>query len=94
MRIGELAAKIRPERNTIRWYEAQRLMPVARDAGRRRVYSELHVGWLDLLDCMKRTGMSIREMREYTALAKRGHSTLEARVKLLCEHDKRVDPRN
>jgi DNA-binding transcriptional MerR regulator len=94
MGIGELASKSGRSVHTIRWYEAQRLMPlVSRDKGRRRVYSELHVGWLELLDRLKRTGMSIREMREYTALAKQGHSTLEARVKLLCEHGKRVEAR-
>ncbi len=52
---------------------------VARDAGRRRVYSELHVGWLELVDRLRRTGMSIRELREYTALVKRGQLTLVQR---------------
>lgn len=91
LRIGELAARTGRGAHAIRWYEAQGLMPgVARDRGGRRVYSELHLGWLDLMERLKRTGMSIREMREYTALAKQGRGTLEQRRALLIAHRARV----
>ena len=56
-------------------YEAQGLVPgVARDAGGRRLYTEQHVGWLLLMDRLRRTGMSIAQMRQYTALVKQGKS--------------------
>jgi DNA-binding transcriptional MerR regulator len=91
LRIGELAARTGRGIHAIRWYEAQGLMPgVTRDRGGRRVYSELHLGWLDLMDRLKRTGMSIRELREYTALAKQGRSTLQQRRALLIAHSARV----
>lgn len=91
LRIDELAARTGRGVHAIRWYEAQGLMPgVARDRGGRRVYSELHLGWLELMDRLKRTGMSIREMREYTALAKQGRGTLEQRRQLLIAHRARV----
>jgi DNA-binding transcriptional MerR regulator len=74
--IGQLAARTGRSVHTIRWYEAQGLIPgVARDGGRRRVYGELHISWLDLMDRLRRTGMSIAEMREYTALVKQGSGT-------------------
>ena len=56
---------------------------VRRDSGGRRVYSPLHVSWLEFLERLKRTGMSVREMREYTTLVKRGEPTLTERVELL-----------
>ena len=91
MRIGELAAKSGRSIYTIRWYEAQRLMPgVARDQGGRRTYTKLHVTWLEFLERLKRSGMSIRQMREYAALVKRGESTLTERRELLQAHKERV----
>jgi DNA-binding transcriptional MerR regulator len=89
--IGQLAARTGRSVHTIRWYEAQGLIPgVARDGGHRRVYGELHISWLDLMDRLRRTGMSIAEMREYTALVKQGSSTLAKRQALLSAHREQV----
>lgn len=92
LRIGELAARTGRGIHAIRWYEAQGLIPgVVRDRGGRRVYSDLHLGWLELMERLRRTGMSIREMREYTALVKQGRSTLKQRQGLLAAHRARVE---
>lgn len=89
--IGQLAERTGRSVHTIRWYEAQGLIPgVARDSGRRRVYGELHINWLDLMDRLRRTGMSIAEMREYTELVKQGSSTLGKRQALLAAHREQV----
>ena len=89
--IGQLAARTGRSVHTIRWYEAQGLIPgVARDGGRRRVYGELHISWLELMDRLRRTGMSIAEMRRYTSLVRQGKSTLAARQAMLQAHRERV----
>lgn len=91
-RIGELSAGTGRSIHTIRWYESQGLMPgVVRDGGGRRRYTELHFSWLDLMDRLRRTGMSIAEMREYTALVKLGKVTLKERQALLSAHRTRVE---
>jgi len=91
LRIGELAARTGRSIHAIRWYEAQGLIPgVGRDRGGRRVYGEVHLGWLDLMDRLRRTGMSIAAMRQYTALAKQGRATLAERRALLAAHRERV----
>jgi len=85
--IGELASRTGRGIHAIRWYEAQGLVPgVVRDRGGRRIYNELHVNWLDLIDRLRRTGMSIAQIREYAALVKRGTSTLKQRQKMLAAH--------
>ena len=92
LHIGQLALRTGRSTHTIRWYETQRLIPgVRRDASGRRVYTEAHVGWLELLDRLRLTGMSIRQMREYAVLVRKGESTLEARRLMLQEHRQRVD---
>ena len=91
LRIGEIATRTGRSIHAIRWYEAQGLIPgVVRDKGGRRVYSERHVGWLDLMERLRCTGMSIAEMRKYTALAKQGSATLKERRALLAGHRARV----
>jgi len=42
------------------------------------------------MDRLRRTGMSIAEMREYTALVKQGSSTLAKRQALLSAHREQV----
>lgn len=89
--IGELSQRTGRSMDTIRWYEAQGLMPgVMRDGGRRRVYGPLHVSWLELMDRLRRTGMSIADMRSYTALVMQGSATLKERQALLGAHRTRV----
>ena len=91
LRIGELAARTGRTVHAIRWYEAQGLIPgVVRDPGGRRVYSERHLDWLKLMERLRRTGMSIAEMRRYTALVKRGRETLAERHEMLRGHRERV----
>ena len=89
--IGTLSERTGRSVHAIRWYETQGLVPgVARDAGGRRVYTELHVGWLQLMERLRRTGMSIAQMREYTALVQQGKSTLKQRQQILRAHRERV----
>jgi DNA-binding transcriptional MerR regulator len=56
----------------------------------RRVYSEYHIGWLDLMERLRCTGMSVAQMREYTGLVKQGGATLKERRALLAGHRARV----
>jgi DNA-binding transcriptional MerR regulator len=91
LRIGELSARSGRSIHAIRWYETQGLIPgVVRDTAGRRVYNERHVNWLDLMDRLRRTGMSIAEMRAYTALVKQGRGTLKLRQDMLYAHRTRV----
>jgi len=91
LRIGEVASRTGRSIHTIRWYEAQGLIPgVVRDRGGRRIFGEYHVGWLDLMERLRCTGMSVKQMREYTALASQGAVTLNERHALLAGHQRRV----
>jgi DNA-binding transcriptional MerR regulator len=91
LRIGEMASRTGRSIHTIRWYETQGLIPgVIRDRGGHRRYGEHHVGWLDLMERLRCTGMSITQMRQYTALAAQGGATLPQRRALLAAHQVRV----
>jgi DNA-binding transcriptional MerR regulator len=90
-RIGELSRRTGRSVHGIRWYETQGLLPgVVRDTAGRRVYNANHASWLELLDRLRRTGMSVAELREYTVRARRGSSGSKATLDMLIAHRARV----
>jgi DNA-binding transcriptional MerR regulator len=94
LRIGELARLSGRSVHTIRWYEAQRLMPgAARDAGGRRVFSQAHVQWLGLLGRLRASGMSVRDMQAYARLVRQGKATLADCREMLLQHRIKVQQR-
>jgi DNA-binding transcriptional MerR regulator len=91
MHIGELSRRSGHSVHAIRWYESIGLVPgVVRDAGKRRVYGERHVGWFYLIDRLRLTGMSTKQIRAYADLTARGRPTLQARRDLLAAHREHV----
>ncbi len=90
--IGEFARLTGRGVHAIRWYEAQGLIPgVVRDRGGRRVYVRDHVDHLIFLEQLRRTGMTVAQMRRFSALALQGWRTLPDRQALLREHRKQVE---
>lgn len=92
--IGGLAKRTGRSVHTIRWYETQGLIPrVERDGGGRRVYEPDHVEHLVFLERMRRTGMSVAEMRRLTSLGLAGWRTIAERRALLLAHRTQVETR-
>ena len=91
LHIGAFAAKTGHSIHTIRWYESLGLLPrVLRDAGGKRIYSKRHLTWLALLDRLRRSGMSIAQLRDYTKLAQQGGATVEPTMAVLVQHRQTV----
>lgn len=89
--IGKVAALSGHSVHTIRWYEAQGLIPgVDRDAGGRRVYLQAHIDHLGFLEHLRLTGMSIADMKRFSDLSAQGWRTLGERQALLEEHREKV----
>jgi DNA-binding transcriptional MerR regulator len=78
--------------DTLRYYERIGLIePVRRAAGGHRRYTEDDLGWLDMLRCLRGTGMPIAQMQSFAELARLGDDTVAARLALLEEHDAAVE---
>jgi len=90
IRIGELAARTGRSVHTIRWYEQQGLLPPVPRLGAHRVYSNRHVEWLDLMERLRTSGMSVAELRRYTSLAQRGAPAVASMREVLLPHRQRV----
>lgn len=91
MKIGELARRSRLSAHTIRYYERIGLLPPPdKDGSGHRNYDRTILDWIEFLNRLKVTGMSIREMREYADLRQLGTGTVAARQAILVRHRDRV----
>lgn len=86
IRIGELAQRTGRSVHTIRWYEQQGLLPTVPRLGAHRIYSNRHVEWLELMERLRSSGMSVADLRRYTQLAQRGAAHLPEVHALLVAH--------
>lgn len=76
--------------DTLRYYEREGILtPIARTPGGRRAYTEGDLGWLELVRCLRDTGMPISQLKRYSELAADA-STMDERLALLEAHDREV----
>lgn len=77
---------------TLRYYEREGLLPpVARDESGRRSYSDIDLGWLALVRCLRETGMGVVEIRRFVELTQGGVGTTDQRIAMLEAHDGHID---
>lgn len=77
--------------HTLRYYERIALLePIQRNASGHRRYRREDLGWIELLTCLRRTGMPIRAMQQFAAWQREGDPTGERRLALLEAHRRDV----
>jgi len=87
---AETAARSGFSLDTLRYYEREGILePVARTAGGRRSYSEGDLAWLDLVRCLRDTGMPVAELKRYAELS-HDDATVPERIEMLEQHDAKV----
>jgi DNA-binding transcriptional MerR regulator len=82
--------------HTLRYYERIGLIhPINRAQNTHRRYSLDDVSWIEFLNRLRATGMSIQQMQRYAELQRQGDTTLSERVEMLqmlqCEAEARID---
>lgn len=71
---------------TLRYYERIGLIHTIDRAGNsHRRYTGADIGWIDFLNKLRATGMTIRQMQVYAELQRHGDSTLPQRIEMLKE---------
>ena len=81
--VVEMAKKLDVPASTLRYYDKEGLLPfVERSSGGIRMFQESDFEWLQVIGCMKKAGMSIRDIRQYIELALRGDDTIDTRLKM------------
>ena len=79
--VGEMAKLLGVTALTLRYYDKEALLPfVERSSGGIRMFRESDIEWLRVIECMKKAGMSIKDIRQYIELALKGDDTIELRL--------------
>ncbi len=81
--VGEMAKLLGVTASTLRYYDKEGLLPfVERSSGGIRMFRESDIEWLRIIECMKKAGMPIKDIREYIELALKGDNTIELRLRM------------
>lgn len=75
MRIRELAAQAGTTTRTLRYYEAQGLLPTGRSANGYRVYDEHHVRLVREIRSLQAIGFSLQDVRPFVECLLAGHES-------------------
>ena len=81
--IGQVAKQTGLSAYTLRYYEKEGLLPfVKKNASGIRRYTDEDINWLSMIECLKATGMPIKEIRLYIKWYNEGDGTLSKRLAL------------
>jgi DNA-binding transcriptional MerR regulator len=75
MRIRDLAARVGTTTRTLRYYEAQGLLPAGRSANGYRVYDEQHVRLVREIRSLQAIGFSLEDVRPFVECLLAGHGS-------------------
>ena len=79
--VGEMAKLLGITASTLRYYDKEGLLPfVERSSGGIRMFQESDFEWLQVIGCMKKAGMSIKDIRQYIEMALQGDDTIDLRL--------------
>ena len=89
--IAEVAEKTHLTAHTLRYYEKEGLLPfVDRSDSGNRDFKDKDLEWLELICCLKNTGMPIKQIREVIGLCLKGDDTLDIRREIFIAHREEV----
>jgi DNA-binding transcriptional MerR regulator len=84
---SRVAAELDIPSETLRYWERAGLIgPVGRDERRRRVYAPSDLDYINVVRCLRATGMPIRDVRRFTQLVHGGVDTIPERLAILRTH--------
>ena len=77
---------------TLRYYDKQGLLPLMerRESGY-RMFSDGDIAMLRVIECLKKSGMSIRDIRQFSQWVLMGDDSLQERYEMFLERKKAVE---
>lgn len=81
--IGEMAKILNVAPSTLRYYDKEGLLPfVERSNSGIRMFKDGDFEWLLIIDCLKKTGMQIKDIKNFLDMVRQGDETIEERLAL------------
>ncbi|MDO4298200.1 MAG: MerR family transcriptional regulator [Lachnospiraceae bacterium] len=90
--VSEVAKRLNLSPHTIRFYGKEGLLDfVERDQNGNRIFKESDFERLFIIASLKRTGMTIKQMKEFTRLCDEGDSTIAQRLNIIKDQREAVE---
>lgn len=84
--ISEVSEKYQISSSTLRYYERIGLLPnIPRQANGNRYFTDQLLNWLEMIICLRHSGVPIEKLIEYAKLIQKGDDTIATREALLRE---------
>ncbi|MGP7818482.1 MerR family transcriptional regulator [Niallia sp. 01092] len=82
--IGQVADQIGLSIHTLRYYEKEGIIPdVSRNESGIRLYETKDIQYLQFICCLRATGMSVSDLKEFVRLEQQGDDTIDHRIIML-----------
>lgn len=89
---GQVAKFLGLNTSTIRYYDKEKLIPhVKRSEGGIRLFTEENIASIRLVQCMKKTGLSLDQIRKFMNLPDDGKDTIKKKLQILDEQKKKIE---
>ncbi|QCR32048.1 MerR family transcriptional regulator [Lysinibacillus sp. SGAir0095] len=90
--ISEVAKELNLTVYTLRYYDKEGLMPfVERTPNGTRLFKDSDITFLKVIQCLKSTGMPIKDIRNFIAWCSAGDSTLQQRYEMFIDRKATVE---
>ena len=84
--IGDVANMLNIPTSTLRYYDREGLLSnMKRSRGGIRVFSDMEIGTLRMIECLKSTGMQIKDIKQFLDWCQKGDLTLQQRRDMFYE---------
>ena len=93
--IGQVAKKLGLTAHTLRYYDKEGLLPfVRKGSSGARVFEDEDVDWLIIIECLKGTGMQLKDIKKYMDLCQQGDATVGERLGLFKRQKEKLEQLN
>lgn len=81
--IGEISEMLNISISALRYYDKKGLLPlVNRTSGNIRIFDDTDVECLKMIECLKNTGMPLKDIKQFFEWCEEGDSTIDQRYNL------------
>lgn len=89
--IGEISQMFDIPVSTLRYYDAEGLFPLLKREKGIRQFTDLEIEQLHLIQCLKASGLEIKDIRQFMEWTKLGPSSYQDRLELLEMQKKKTE---
>ena len=90
--VGETARICSIPADTLRYYDKEGLLPfVERSSSGIRMFKDADFEWLQVIECLKKTGMQLCDIKRFVEMAMQGDETIDERLFLIKKQHQGVE---